>query len=181
MSKKTYTLCICEAISTIREYTFEKSFDHENDVDAYLQEIVNSGVVPDEIQEEASNELSYESEMNPPAIHGARDRFPGMSAGIVEGRNGYIQKASADTRYQLAFTWRVDRETGELQTWPLGYDEGAISGNVLIAQPCTENWILPSTPEYIRIAGVNYGTRFYRSGDGRVWEVLFAFQQPETV
>lgn len=178
MSEKTYVLCICEAISTIREYTFEKSFDHENDADAYLQEIVASGVIPDEVQENAISELSYNSENYPPAIHGARDRFPGMSAGIIDRRNGYIQKANADTRYQLAFTWRVDRAAGELQTWPLGLNEGAISGNVLIAQPCFGNEE-PSNPVYISAVGVDYGTRFYRPDDGRVWEVVFVFKQPE--
>lgn len=179
MSKKTYTLCIREAISTVREYTFEKEFDHENDSDAYLQEIVASGVIPDEIQEIAYNELCYESETYPPAINGNRDQFPGMTAGIVDETMGYLEKASADTRYQRAFTWLVDRKTGELQTWPLSFEGGAISSNVLIAQPCIGNEE-PTHPNFIADYGLTINTRFYRPGDGRVWEVVFVFKQPET-
>lgn len=177
MSKKTYTLCIREAIATVREFTFEKSFDHDNDATAYLQEIVASGVVPDEVQEEAYIELCDESETYPPAINGNRDQFPGMTAGIVDEKMGYLQRAAADTRYQQAFTWRI--ADGELHTWPLGMLEGAISGNVLIAQPCNGE---PNDYD-LTTWGLTTGVRFSRpkgAGTEQTWEVVFVFKQPET-
>lgn len=165
MSKKTFTLQIQEPVLTTRIYEFEREFETEGQATEYLQEIIASGAIPDDIQEEY-NELSYESETYPAAINGNSD-FPGLRAGIVSNS---CEDVIEDTKGQRAFFWDV--VGGELHVrWVGGYQ--ATGKNILIAAPAEDGKIRTILFDGIPATG----TLFYYGE--RVWKTLFTFKQPD--
>lgn len=166
---KKYELRIEVPVLTVRVYDLEKEFSSDAERDAYLKEIVQSGQIPDEWDENGYSELSIESESTPPPIAGSH-RFPGVAAGVLKDGWIFSPVANEEPGNQQAFFWEAHGDN--LVAFPvIGYQ--SVGRNIIIARPIDHkfhnNIILDGCP--IENSLFEYG--------GQTWEILFVFKHPE--